>query len=240
MASETPIRMAARTLEKSYEPAAFERTLYEFWEKQGCFDAADQNAPGQKSFCIVIPPPNVTGVLHMGHALSYTIQDILTRWRRMRGDNALWLPGTDHAGIATQAQVEKQIAKEGKGPTGRPLTRHDLGREAFLARTWKWKEEHHGGITGQLKRLGCSVDWKRERFTMDEGLSRAVREVFVRLYQEGLIYRGERIINWCPRCQTALSDLEVIPTERKGFFWHLVYKIVEDSGEGKKSGRYAC
>ena len=152
--------------------------------ENGCFEAQDSNAPGQKSFCIVIPPPNVTGALHMGHALSYTIQDILVRWHRMRGDNTLWLPGTDHAGIATQNQVEKQIAKEGKGPTGKPLTRHDLGRKAFLERTWKWKEQYGSNITGQLKRLGSSLDWKRERFTMDEGLSKAVREVFVTLYKQ--------------------------------------------------------
>jgi valyl-tRNA synthetase len=225
----------SRPLGKSFEPALFESALYKFWNESGCFEASDTNAPGQESFCIVIPPPNVTGVLHMGHALTNTIQDTLVRWHRMRGDNTLWLPGTDHAGIATQAQVEKQIAKEGKGPTGRPLTRHDLGREAFLARTWKWKEDHGKEITNQLKRLGSSLDWKRERFTMDEGLSKAVREVFVKLHQEGLIYRGERIINWCPRCQTALSDLEVIPTERKGFLWHIVYKIVSDDGSPVKN-----
>src|SRR4051812_24138325 len=212
-------------LGKSYEPATFETQTYQFWEQNGCFEAKDTNAPGQKAFSIVIPPPNVTGVLHMGHALTNTIQDILTRWRRMKGDNTLWLPGTDHAGIATQAQVEKQIAKEGKGPSGRPLTRHDLGREKFLERTWKWKNEHADQIKNQLRRLGSSLDWKRERFTMDEGLSHAVREVFVRLYEEKLIYRGSRIINWCPRCQTALSDLEVIPTERKGNLFHLKYKI---------------
>jgi valyl-tRNA synthetase len=213
------------TLGKSYEPSTFEANLYKYWNESSCFEASDVNAPGQKSYCIVIPPPNVTGALHMGHALTNTIQDILIRWRRMRGDNTLWLPGTDHAGIATQAQVEKQIAKEGKGPTGKPLTRHDLGRQKFLERTWKWKEDHGSQITNQLKRLGSSLDWKRERFTMDEGLSKAVRTVFVRLYNDGLIYRGERIINWCVRCQTALSDLEVIPTERKGHFWHLRYKI---------------
>src|SRR6185295_6196638 len=217
--------MSSKQLEKSYEPQGFESRIYKAWEEAGCFEASDENAPGQKSFCIVIPPPNVTGVLHMGHALTNTIQDILTRWRRMKGDNTLWLPGTDHAGIATQAQVEKQIAKEGKGPTGRPLTRHDLGREKFLERTWKWKNEHADQIKNQLKRLGSSLDWKRERFTMDEGLSSAVREVFVRLYEEKLIYRGSRIINWCPRCQTALSDLEVIPTDRKGNLFHLKYKI---------------
>ncbi|MCM2279324.1 MAG: valine--tRNA ligase [Oligoflexia bacterium] len=223
-----------RPLGKSYEPAEFERELYQVWDESGCFEASDESVPGQKSFSIVIPPPNVTGVLHMGHALTNTIQDILVRWRRMKGDNTLWLPGTDHAGIATQAQVEKQIAKEGKSPSGKPLTRHDLGREAFVARTWKWKEDHGREITHQLKRLGSSLDWKRERFTMDEGLSAAVREVFVRLYEEGLIYRGERIINWCPRCQTALSDLEVIPKERKGNFWHLVYKVVDENGKPVK------
>src|SRR4051812_24240242 len=221
----TPKKPAARALAKSYEPQTFETSVYEFWQDNGCFAASDRNAPGQDAFSIVIPPPNVTGVLHMGHALTNTIQDILTRWRRMKGDNTLWLPGTDHAGIATQAQVEKAIAKEGKGPTGRPLTRHDLGREKFLERTWKWKNDHAGQIKNQLKRLGSSLDWKRERFTMDEGLSAAVREVFVRLYEEKLIYRGERIINWCPRCQTALSDLEVVPTDRKGNLWHLRYKI---------------
>jgi len=223
------------TLNKSFEPQSFEARIAQRWMDEGCFDASDKNAPGQKSFTIVIPPPNVTGVLHMGHALTNTIQDILVRWRRMRGDNALWLPGTDHAGIATQAQVEKAIAKEGKGPTGRPLTRHDLGREEFLKRTWKWKEEHGSLITSQLKRMGSSLDWKRERFTMDEGFSRAVKEVFTRLYKEDLIYRGERIINWCPRCQTALSDLEVIPTDRKGFLWHIQYSIVNDDGSALKN-----
>ncbi len=218
------------SLAKSYEPQTFEKRIYEFWEKKGCFQAKAENAPSQSSFCIVIPPPNVTGVLHMGHALSYGIEDILIRWRRQCGDNTLWLPGTDHAGIATQAQVEKQIAKEGKGPTGRPLTRHDLGREKFLQRIWKWKEDHHGVITSQLRRLGSSLDWSRERFTMDDGLSLAVREVFVRLFEEGLIYRGNRIINWCPRCVTALSDLEVIPTERKGHLWHISYPIDGEPG----------
>ncbi len=225
-----PIEKPTRPLAKSFEPAQFEAETYAFWETQGCFRAADQNAPKQQAYSIVIPPPNVTGVLHMGHALTNTIQDILIRWRRMLGDNTLWLPGTDHAGIATQAQVEKAIAKEGKNEAGRPLSRYDLGREKFLERTWQWKEEHEGKIKHQLRRMGSSLDWARERFTMDEGLSRAVREVFVRLYEEGLIYRGERIINWCPRCQTALSDLEVIPTERKGFFWHLNYAIVEADG----------
>ncbi len=225
------VTLKAHPLAKSYEPAGFESEIYEFWEKNECFKASDENQPGQSSFSIMIPPPNVTGVLHMGHALTNTIQDILVRWHRMLGDNTLWLPGTDHAGIATQAQVEKAIAKEGKNAAGKPLSRHDLGREKFLARTWKWKEDHSGLIANQLKRLGSSLDWSRERFTMDQGLSRAVREVFVQLYEEGLIYRGERIINWCPRCQTALSDLEVIPTERKGNFWHIIYRVVDQSSK---------
>lgn len=215
-------------LAKSFEPAEFESAIYGYWMENECFKSYDESLPGQKSFSIMIPPPNVTGVLHMGHALTNAIQDILVRWRRMHGDNTLWLPGKDHAGIATQAQVEKAIAKEGKGPSGKPMTRHDLGREKFLERTWKWKNDHGQQITHQLQRLGSSLDWSRERFTMDEGLSAAVRKVFVSLYEEGLIYRGERIINWCPRCRTALSDLEVIPTERKGHFWHLIYKIVDE------------
>jgi valyl-tRNA synthetase len=230
-----PVRLPEHPLAKSYEPTTFEDPLYEFWNSNGCFEAADECAPGQKPFSIMIPPPNVTGALHMGHALTNTIQDILTRWHRMKGDNALWLPGTDHAGIATQIVVEKALAKEGKGPSGRPLSRHDLGREKFVERTWEWKKQYGGEITHQLKKLGSSLDWKRERFTMDEGLSQAVREVFVRLYEEKLIYRGERIINWCTRCQTALSDLEVNPKERKGSFWHLIYKIVDDSGKPVKN-----
>ncbi len=219
-----------KELSKSYEPAQFETQIYQFWEKNGYFAASDTCAKGQDPFSIVIPPPNVTGALHMGHALTNTIQDILVRYHRMKGDNTLWMPGTDHAGIATQAQVEKHLAKTEKNPAGRPLTRHDLGRDEFVKRVWKWKEEYGNQISNQLRRMGSSLDWKRERFTMDEGFSAAVREVFVRLHQEGLIYRGERIINWCPRCQTALSDLEVLPTERKGFFWHITYKV-ENSDE---------
>ncbi len=229
------ISMPPRPQGKSYEPFQFEMSIYRFWEENGCFEASDESAPGQKAYSIMIPPPNVTGVLHMGHALTNTIQDILIRWHRMKGENTLWLPGTDHAGIATQMVVEKQIAKEGKGPTGKPLTRHDLGRDEFLKRIWKWKEENGTQITEQLKRLGSSLDWKRERFTMDEGLSHSVREVFVRLYEDGLIYRGERIINWCPRCQTALSDLEVIPTDRKGNLWHIAYVIVDEAGDRVKN-----
>ncbi len=223
--------MHSHELGKAFEPQSFENSIYEFWEKNRCFEASDQSAPGQEPFCIVIPPPNVTGVLHMGHALTNTLQDILIRWRRMKGDNTLWLPGTDHAGIATQTLVEKAVAKEGKNASGRPLSRHDLGREKFVERVWKWKEDHGSQIKNQLKKMGSSLDWTRERFTMDEGLSVAVREVFVRLYQEGLIYRGERVINWCPRCQTALSDLEVVPTDRKGSFWHIAYRVVDESGK---------
>lgn len=222
-------------LVKSYEPKEFEAQIYEFWEKSGSFDASDRNAPGQKSFCIVIPPPNITGILHMGHALTMTIEDILIRWRRMCGDNTLWLPGTDHAGIATQTQVEKALYKEGS-------SRQQLGREKFLDRVWKWKNDHHEIITSQLKRFGSSFDWKRERFTLDEGCSVAVREVFVRLYEEGLIYRGERIINWDTAAMTALSDLEVIPTERKGFLWHIRYYVIEEDGTQIKNpdGTDAC
>lgn len=223
-------------ISNNFEPELFEKDLYRFWESSGCFDASDVSEPGQKAFCMVIPPPNVTGALHMGHALTFTIEDILTRWRRMCGDNALWLPGTDHAGIATQAQVEKAIAKEGKNSAGHPLTRHDMGREAFLKRVWRWKEEHESTIQNQLRRLGSSVDWKRERFTMDEGCSHAVKEVFVRLHEEGLIYRGERVINWCPRCQTALSDLEVIPTPTNGYLWHIRYDL-EGETSAKKDAR---
>jgi valyl-tRNA synthetase len=221
-------------LASAYEPEQFESRVYSYWEETGCFEAPDTPAPGQKTFSIVLPPPNVTGVLHMGHALTATIQDALIRWRRMEGDAALWVPGTDHAGIATQAQVEKAIAKEGKGPTGRPLTRHDLGREKFLERTWKWKDDHASTIQKQHRRLGASLAWSRERFTMDPGISKAVTEVFARLYEEQLIYRGERIINWCPRCQTALSDLEVVPTDRKGYLWNIQYPVVD--ADGKETG----
>lgn len=223
--------MSSPELGKSFEPQTFEGSIYSFWEQNRCFEASDQSAPDQENYCIVIPPPNVTGVLHMGHALTNTIQDILIRWRRMKGDNTLWLPGTDHAGIATQTLVEKAIAKEGKNAAGKPLSRHDLGREKFVERVWKWKEDHGSQIKNQLKKMGSSLDWSRERFTMDDGLSAAVREVFVRLYHEGLIYRGERIINWCPRCHTALSDLEVVPTDRKGQFWHIAYSVVDERGQ---------
>ncbi|MDY0190001.1 MAG: valine--tRNA ligase [Desulfuromonas sp.] len=206
----------ADELAKGYEPQEFETKWYQHWEQQGYFHADEKST--KPPYSIVIPPPNVTGVLHMGHALNNTLQDILARWKRMTGHEVLWMPGTDHAGIATQNVVEKQLAAEGKD-------RHDVGREAFIERVWKWREESGGQIINQLKRLGASCDWERERFTMDAGLSTAVREVFVSLYEDGLIYRDNRLINWCPRCHTALSDLEVEHDDKKGSMWHLRYPI---------------
>ncbi len=203
---------------KSYDPKGVENKWYQFWIEKGYFHA-DENS--QKiPFSIVIPPPNVTGSLHLGHALNNTLQDILIRWKRMDGYNSLWLPGTDHAGIATQNVVEKQLKAEG-------TDRHTLGRDDFVKRVWQWKEEYGGRIIHQLKRLGASCDWKRERFTMDDGLSKAVREVFVRLYEEGLIYKGDYIINWCPRCRTALSDLEVEHEETRGKLYYIRYPLKE-------------
>ena len=187
------------TLPKAYEVAEVEQRWYARWLDDKTFSARMDE--GKPAFSIVIPPPNVTGVLHIGHALNNTLQDLLVRYHRMRGDNTLWVPGTDHAGIATQNVVERQLATEN-------LSRHDLGRDRFIERVWAWREEKGGTIINQLKRMGASCDWDRERFTMDEGLSRAVREVFVRLYKEGLIYKGDYIVNWCPRCHTALADDE--------------------------------
>ncbi|MBW2107638.1 MAG: valine--tRNA ligase [Deltaproteobacteria bacterium] len=213
--------MSSKTLKKGYEPGEVERRWYAYWEAEGLFHADDKStAP---PYSIVIPPPNVTGALHMGHAHNNTLQDILCRYHRMLGDNVLWMPGTDHAGIATQNVVEKVLAEEG-------LDRHQLGREAFIERVWQWRREYGGRIIEQLKRLGASCDWKRERFTMDEGLSRAVRTVFVRLYAEGLIYRGNYIINWCPRCLTALSDLEVEHEDHNGHLYYIRYPF--EKGEG--------
>jgi len=206
---------ASPELAKVYDPKQVEEKWYARWEERGYFRA--EGDPGRRPFSIVIPPPNVTGSLHMGHALNNTLQDVLVRWKRMQGYDTLWLPGTDHAGIATQIKVEEDL-REREG-----LTRHDLGREAFLQRVWEWKEHYRSRIVGQLKRLGVSCDWSRERFTMDEGCSRAVREVFVHLYNRGLIYRGRYIINWCPHCQTTLSDLEVEHQEVQGKIWHLRY-----------------
>ncbi|MBI5904977.1 MAG: valine--tRNA ligase [Deltaproteobacteria bacterium] len=208
--------------DKAYDPSAAEERWYAAWLSAGVFHA-DPARPGE-AYSIVIPPPNVTGSLHMGHALNITLQDVLIRYARMNGRNALWLPGTDHAGIATQNVVERELSREG-------VSRQELGRDAFIARVWKWKEESGGTILRQLKRLGAACDWDRERFTMDEGLSRAVREAFVRLYRKGLIYRGRYIINWCPRCHTALSDLEVSYEEKKGALWHIRYPEIS-GGEG--------
>ncbi|MDO9558962.1 MAG: valine--tRNA ligase [Syntrophales bacterium] len=210
------------SLSKVYEPHAAEARWYQYWLDQDFFRA--QDAGDKPQFSIVIPPPNVTGMLHMGHALNNVLQDIMTRFKRMQGYNALWMPGTDHAGIATQNVVEQELAREG-------LTRHDLGREKFIERVWLWKEKYGGVIINQLKRLGCSCDWSRERFTMDEGLSRAVREVFVRLYHDGLIYQGDYIVNWCPRCHTAISDLEVEYAEEPGFLWSIRYPYTDGSGD---------
>ncbi len=208
-------------MEKTYDPSSFEQELYAWWERSGFFRAEETSE--KPPYCIVIPPPNVTGALHMGHALTNTIQDILIRWRRMQGYNALWLPGTDHAGIATQAVVERELRREG-------TNRHALGREKFLERVWAWKEKYGSRITMQLRRLGSSLDWDRERFTMDPGLTRAVVETFVRLYEEGLIYRDRRLINWCTSCRTALSNLEVEHESHQGRFWHLRYPLLDDAG----------
>ncbi len=210
-----------RELPPKYDPSAVEDRIYAEWVRKGYFRSRPN--PDKPKYCIVIPPPNVTGALHMGHALNNTIQDILIRWKRMAGYEALWLPGTDHAGIATQNVVEKELAKEGK-------TRYDVGREAFVERVWKWKERFGNRIIEQLKKLGSSCDWERERFTLDEGLSRAVNTVFVSLYREGLIYRGNYLINWCPRCHTALSDDEVEHKERPGKLWYLRYPLADGDG----------
>jgi valyl-tRNA synthetase len=203
-------------LDKVYEPQRFEPHWAEWWVSQNLFHAEAQ--PGEPYFSLVIPPPNVTGALHIGHMFEHSIIDAQIRWRRMLGVNTLWLPGTDHAGISTQVMVERQLKEEG-------LTKHDLGRERFLARAWEWKEKYGGRILEQMKRAGDSVDWQRLRFTMDPGLSRAVREAFVRLYEKGLIYRGEYMVNWCPGCQTALSDLEAVPEEADGNLWYIRYPV---------------
>ncbi len=209
-------------LPKTYAPGEFEDRIYRTWCEKGYFTPDVKNAA--EHFSVVIPPPNVTGQLHMGHALDETLQDILVRYKRMQGYNTLWVPGTDHAGIATQIKVEERLRVE------EGLTRYDLGREKFLERVWEWKDKYEARITGQLKKLGASCDWSRQRFTFDEGCSRAVREVFVNLYEKGLIYRGNRIINWCPKCITALSDAEVEYSEQNGNFWHIKYPIKGEDG----------
>src|SRR5690348_3208467 len=203
-------------LDKSFSPQEIEPRLYAGWESSGAF-ACDPGSSA-RPYCIMIPPPNVTGSLHMGHALTFTVQDTLIRWRRMQGLDVLWQPGTDHAGIATQMVVERLLAEQG-------VDRRELGREKFIERVWQWKAESGGTITRQLRRLGASLDWPRERFTMDDGLSAAVREVFVTLYRQGLIYRDRRLVNWDPKLQTAISDLEVENRDMKGSLWYLRYPI---------------
>ena len=208
----------AKELAKSYQPSQFEDKIYDFWMKGNYFHAeADKD---KKPYTIVMPPPNITGQLHIGHALDETLQDILIRWKRMSGYSALWLPGTDHASIATEAKIVEAMRKEG-------VSKDDLGREKFLERAWEWKREYGGRITRQLRKLGVSCDWERERFTMDEGCSEAVKEVFVKLYNDGKIYRGNRMVNWCPHCNTSISDAEVEYEEQQGHFWHILYKVKE-------------
>jgi len=209
-------------LEKNYNPKGFEDRIYKHWMDNDYFKAKVN--PDKEPFCIVLPPPNITGQLHMGHALDHTLQDILIRWKRMQGYEALWQPGTDHASIATEVKVVEKIRQE------EGLSKLDVGREGFLERAWKWKDEYGGRIVDQMKKLGDSCDWSRERFTLDEGLSNAVTEVFIKLYEKGLIYRGNRIINWCPDCKTSLSDAEVEHEEKAGHFWHIKYPI-KDSDE---------
>ncbi|MBQ8134808.1 MAG: valine--tRNA ligase [Clostridia bacterium] len=211
----------AKELAKAYSPGEFEERIYQFWENGGYFHAEiDKN---KKPYTIMMPPPNITGQLHMGHALDNTLQDILIRFKRMQGYSALWLPGTDHASIATEAKIVEAMRKEG-------VTKEDIGREKFLERAWAWKAEYGGRIVKQLRKIGSSADWERERFTMDEGCNKAVKNVFVRLYDKGLIYRGERIINWCPKCLTSISDAEVEYEEQAGHFWHLRYPLSDGSG----------
>ena len=207
---------------KVYDPQSFEKKWYEFWEKNKFFHAEVDKS--KKPYSMVIPPPNVTGQLHMGHALDNTLQDILIRYHRMQGYNTVWIPGCDHAGIATQAKVEGKLREEG-------TNRYELGREKFLERVWDWKEKFGSRIMFQLRSLGSSLDWDRERFTMDEGCSRAVREVFVSLYEKGLIYQGTRITNWCPSCNTAISDIEVEHETEQGHLWHLRYEVEGEPGK---------
>ena len=211
----------ARELSKQYDPKEVEERIYKMWLNGRYFHAkCEEDKP---TYTIVIPPPNITGQLHMGHALDNTLQDILIRFKRMQGYDTLWVPGTDHASIATEAKIVEKMRQEG-------LTKEDVGRDGFLERAWEWKKQYGGRIIEQLKKMGSSCDWERERFTLDEGCSKAVKEVFVRLYEKGLIYRGERIINWCPHCKTSISDAEVEYEEQAGHFWHLRYPFKDGSG----------
>ncbi len=222
MSNATTPPTANENLAKSFDPKTIENKWYTFWEGKGYY-AAGFDPQAKENFCILLPPPNVTGTLHMGHGFNQTLMDALTRYHRMRGDNTLWQPGTDHAGIATQIVVERQLDAQG-------VSRHDLGRERFLEKVWEWKEYSGGTITKQMRRLGTSPDWSRERFTMDAGLNKVVTETFVRLYNEGLIYRGKRLVNWDVKLGTAVSDLEVVQEEEDGFMWHINYPLVDGSG----------
>lgn len=210
-----------KELEKVYDPSVVEERLYSTWLDRKYFHTEVDKT--KKPYTIVMPPPNITGQLHMGHALDNTIQDILIRWKRMSGYNALWVPGIDHASISTELKVVQKMAEDG-------LKKEDVGREGFLKRAWEWKEEYGGIILKQLRKMGSSCDWDRVRFTMDEGCSDAVLEVFTRLYDEGLIYRGEKLVNWCPKCMTTISDAEVNHVDKQGGFWHIKYPV-KDSGE---------
>ncbi len=211
-------------LPKTYDHHAVEQKWYEYWENGGFFShKRNADNPDAERFSVVMPPPNVTGQLHLGHAMDNTMQDILTRWHRMQGHQTLWVPGSDHAGIATQAKVEAHLAEKG-------ISKYDLGRDAFVDKVWDWKHQYHGRIVKQLKMLGSSCDWDQERFTLDDGCNEAVNEVFVRLYNEGLIYRGRYIINWCPQCQTTISDIEVEHNEHAGHLWHFRYPLTDGSG----------
>ena len=211
----------SKELAKTYDPKSIEDRLYKKWEHNGYFHAEVDRS--KKPFTIVMPPPNITGQLHMGHALDNTMQDILTRYKRMQGYNALWQPGTDHASIATEVKVIENLKKQG-------IDKRDLGREGFLEKCWEWRDEYGSRIINQLKKMGSSADWERERFTMDKGCSEAVLEVFVKLYEKGLIYKGSRIVNWCPVCKTSISDAEVEHEEQDGFFWHINYPVVGEEG----------
>ena len=211
----------AKELAKTYHPAGLEERLYKKWEENGYFHGEVDRS--KKPFTIVMPPPNVTGQLHMGHAFDSTLQDILIRYKKMQGYNTLWQPGTDHASIATEVRVIQSLKEQG-------IDKNDLGREGFLEKAWEWKEEYGGRIIRQLKKIGSAADWDRERFTMDEGCSKAVEEVFVRLYKKGYIYKGNRIINWCPVCKTSISDAEVEHVDQKGHFWHIRYPVAGEEG----------
>ena len=211
----------SKELAKTYDPKDIEDRLYRKWEENKYFHAEPDS--NKKPFTIVMPPPNITGQLHMGHALDNTMQDILIRYKRMQGYNALWQPGTDHASISTEVKVIESLREQG-------IDKNDLGREGFLEKVWEWKEEYGGRIIRQLKKMGSSADWDRERFTMDEGCSAAVQEVFIKLYEKGLIYKGSRIVNWCPVCKTSISDAEVEHEEQEGFFWHINYPVKGEEG----------